>query len=46
MNVVGYLILVKFSEIIGLVESGEFLKYKVDINRNLKLIDLSKFLKI
>ena len=43
--VVGYLILIKFSGIIRSVESSEFLKYKVDINRNLRLMDLSKFLK-
>ena len=45
MDVVGYLILVKFSGIIRLVESGEFLRYGVDINGNLRLMDLSGFLK-
>ena len=44
-DVIRYLILVKFSEILRSVESGEFLKYKVDINRNLRLMDLSKFFK-
>ena len=33
----------EFSGIIRLVESGEFLRYKVDISRNLRLIDLSGF---
>ena len=44
-DVVRYFILVKFSGIIRSVESSEFLKYKVDINRNLRLIDLSGFSK-
>ena len=44
-DVIGYLILVEFSGIIRSVESGGFLKYGVDINRNLRLIDLSGFLK-
>ena len=35
----------KFSGIIRSVESGEFLRYKVDINRNLRLMDFSGFLK-
>ena len=33
----------EFSGIPGLVKSGKFLKYKVDISRNLKLIDFSEF---
>ena len=45
MDIIGYLILVEFSRIIRLVESSEFLRYKVDINKNLRLIDLSRFLK-
>ena len=36
-------ILVKFGKVPKLVESSKFLKYKVDINRNLRLIDFSKF---
>ena len=44
-DVVGYLILVEFSGIIRSVESGEFLRYRVDISGNLRLIDLSGFLK-
>ena len=35
----------EFSGIIRLVESSGFLKYRVDINRNLRLIDFSKFFK-
>ena len=45
IDIIRYLILVKFSEIIKLVESGKFLRYKVDISGNLRLIDLSGFLK-
>ena len=45
VDVIKYLILVKFSGIIGLVESGEFLKYRIDISGNLRLIDLSGFFK-
>ena len=33
----------KFSRIIRSVESGGFLRYKVDISKNLRLIDLSGF---
>ena len=44
-DIIKYLILVKFSGIIKSVESGRFLKYRVDINRNLRLIDLSRFSK-
>ena len=39
----GYLILVEFSGIIRSVESSGFLKYRVDISGNLRLIDLNKF---
>ena len=35
----------KFSGIIRLVKSSKFLRYRVDISENLKLIDLSGFLK-
>ena len=45
MDVVRYLILVKFSKIIRSVESGKFLKYRVDISGNLRLMDLSGFSK-
>ena len=44
-DVIRYLILVKFSGIIKSVKSGGFLRYKVDISGNLRLIDLSGFLK-
>ena len=36
-------ILVEFSRILGLVESGRFLRQGVDISRNLRLVDLSRF---
>ena len=39
----GYFILVKFGGIFRLVKSGKFLRYRVDISRNCKLIDLSRF---
>ena len=45
VDIVRYLILVKFSGIIGLVESSGFLKCRVNINRNLRLMDFSKFFK-
>ena len=44
-DIIKYLILVKFSGIIRLVESGEFLKCGVNISGNLRLINLSKFFK-
>ena len=45
VDVVRYLILVKFSGIIRSVESSRFLRYRVDISGNLRLINLSGFLK-
>ena len=33
----------EFSRILRLVESGRFLRYRVDISRNLRLVDLSRF---
>ena len=44
-NIVGYLILVEFNGIIRSVESGRFLRYRVDISGNLRLMDLSGFFK-
>ena len=44
-DVVKYFILMEFSGIIGSVKSGEFLRCRVDINRNLRLMDLSGFFK-
>ena len=43
MDVSGYLILVKFSGIVRLVKSSRFLRYGVDISRNLRLSRFSKF---
>jgi len=37
------LILVEFSGILRLVESGKFLRRRVDISGNLRLVDLSRF---
>ena len=44
-DVYGYLISVEFSGIIRSVESSKFLRYRVDINRNLRLMDFSGFFK-
>ena len=44
-DIVGYLILIKFSGIIRLVESSGFLRYKVNISGNFRLMDLSRFSK-
>ena len=43
MDVSGYLIFIEFSRILRLVESGGFLRRRVDISRNLRLVDLSRF---
>ena len=43
VDVSGYPVLVEFSGIIRLVEFSKFLKYKVDISRNLKLSIFLKF---
>ena len=43
MDIGGNLILVEFGRILGLVESGRFLGRGVDISRNLRLVDLSRF---
>ena len=45
MDASRYLILVEFSGIVRSVESSGFLKCKVDISGNFRLIDLSRFLK-
>ena len=42
MDISGNLILIKFGGILGQVESGGFLRYKIDISRNFRLVDLSK----
>ena len=34
---------VEFSGILRLVESGGFLRYRVNISRNLRLVDLGRF---
>ena len=43
MDVSRYLISVKFSEIVRLVEFSKFLKYGVDIGGNLRLSGFFKF---
>ena len=43
MDIGGIFILVEFSRILRLVESSIFLRYRVDISRNLRLVDLSRF---
>jgi hypothetical protein len=43
MGVSGILILVEFSGIPMLVESGRILRRRVDIGRNLKLVDFGRF---
>ena len=36
----------EFSRILRLVESSGFLRYRVDISRNLRLVDLSRNLRL
>jgi hypothetical protein len=43
VDISGIFILVEFGRILGLVELGRFLRYRVDISRNLRLVDLSRF---
>jgi len=43
VDVSGILILVEFGEILGLVELGGLFRYKVDISRNFRLVDSSRF---
>ena len=43
MDISGIFTLIEFSGIPKLVKSSRFFGYKVDINRNLKLIDFSGF---
>ena len=38
-----YLILIKFSKIIKLMEFNKFLKYRVNISKNLRLSGFPKF---
>ena len=46
MDISGIFILVEFGRILGLVESSGFLRYRVDISRNLRLVDLSGNLRL
>jgi len=43
MDIGGNLILVKFGGIPRLVESGRFLRHRVDISGNLRLVGFSRF---
>ena len=43
MDISRIFILVEFGRILRLVESGGFLRYRVDISGNLRLVDLSRF---
>ena len=40
MDISGIFILVEFGRILRLVKSSGFLRYRVDISRNLRLVDL------
>ena len=42
MDVSGILILVEFGKIFRLVELGGFLRYRVDVSGNFRLVDLSR----
>jgi len=43
IDVNGNLILVEFGGILGLVELSRLFRYRVDINRNFRLVDLGRF---
>jgi hypothetical protein len=43
VDISGISILVEFSRILRLEESSGFLRYRVDISRNLRLVDLGRF---
>jgi len=43
VDVSGNLILVEFGGILGLVELGRLFRYRVDVGRNFRLVDLSGF---
>ena len=45
IDISGIFILVEFNKILRLVESGGFLRRRVNISRNLRLVDLSGFSK-
>jgi hypothetical protein len=43
VDISGIFISVEFGRILRLVESGGFLRYRVDIGGNLRLVDLGRF---
>ena len=45
VDISGIFILGEFGRILRLVKSSGFLRYRVDISRNLRLVDLSRFLR-
>ena len=45
MDISGNLIFIEVGRILRLVKFGGFLRHRVDISRNLRLVDLSRFSK-
>jgi len=43
VDIGGNLRLIEFSGILGLVELGRLFRYRVDISRNFRLVDPSRF---
>ena len=43
MDISRSLAFIEFSRLSRLVESSRFLRYRIEINRNLRLVDLSRF---
>ena len=43
MDISGNFTLIKFGGIPGLIKSNKFLRHKIDISRNLRLINFSRF---
>ena len=46
VDISGIFISVEFGRILRLVESGRFLRYRVDISGNLRLVDLGRNLRL
>jgi len=45
VDISGNLILVEFSGILKLVELGRLFRYRVDVSRNFRLVDPSRFIR-
>ena len=43
MDISRSLTFIEFSRLPRLVESGKFLRYRIEIGRNLRLVDFSRF---